>query len=147
MRIRETQFADQYWPHFLAIVASSLIVLSFAGCRPSTGLVEVSGVVTYQGKPLKDGFVSFVPAGDTGSGASATIGPDGRYELFNSRTLKGIAPGEYQIRIESWETPPNMGRQPPKHAMPEKYYLINTSPLRATIKAGPPQTIDLSLED
>jgi hypothetical protein len=148
MRIRVTQFADQNWPYFLAIVAGSWIAFSLSGCaRQSTGLTEVSGIVTYQGKPLKDGFVSFVPAGDTGSGASGTIGPDGRYELFHSRSLKGIAPGEYQIRIESWEIPPAMGGQPPKHAMPEKYYLVNTSPLRATVEAGRAQTIDLVLED
>lgn len=133
---------------YAALTCLGAIALCLSGCGSrSNGLTEVSGLITYNGTPLKEGFVSFVPMRDSGSSVSGTIGPDGRYELLQSRSVKGIAPGEYQIRIESWETPPGMGGGKPKHAMPEKYYLVNTSPLRATIGTEAAQTVDLVLED
>ena len=147
IKMSAPRIAEQTLAGCIALFAAAWLTLSLPGCQQSNGLTEVSGVVTFQGKPLTSGFVSFVPAGETGSGAAGTIGSDGRYELYNSRTVKGIAPGEYRIRIESWEVPPAMGSKAPKHAMPEKYYLVNTSPLRATIEAGRPQTVDLLLEE
>jgi hypothetical protein len=142
------QLAHRNWSHYLTVIAAAWIACVLSGCsKKSTGFTEVSGVVTYQGKPLTQGFVTFVPAGDAGSGASGTIGPDGRYELLQSRSVKGIAPGQYKIRIESWEVAPGMGGGKPKHAMPEKYYLVTTSPLQAKIEPGESQTIDLVLED
>lgn len=132
-----------------AIVASIWGIFCLSACEmQATGLTEVSGVVTYRGKALSDGHLTFLPAAGDGRGASGTIGSEGHYELFTSKSLKGIAPGEYKVRIESWETRPSMGRGPPaKLAIPQKYYLANTTTLRATVEGAPSQTIDLTLED
>jgi hypothetical protein len=55
-----------------------LAALAFAGCSPTPKTAKVSGEVTLDGQPLKDGRIQFIPvAGDTGT-AGAII-TDGKF--------------------------------------------------------------------
>jgi len=78
-----------------------LLVCCVIGCRDSR-MATVSGLVTYQGKPLTQGAVQKIvflhPSGPYGG---AAIGPDGRY------TLKAMI-GPNQISIQCREPDYNL---------------------------------------
>ena len=74
---------------------AALGVLSFllAGCGDG-GLGSVEGTVTYQGTPLDDGYVSFMPADEGGTGP--TFGAkitNGKYQA------SGLTPGKARIIV------------------------------------------------
>lgn len=81
--------------------ASLLIVLSLlTGCSDNSGpqRYEVSGSVTFDGKPVPKGFVTFSPdteAGNSGPGGGAEI-RDGVYRTADG---KGVVGGPHRIRI------------------------------------------------
>ncbi|AMV25650.1 hypothetical protein VT84_14730 [Gemmata sp. SH-PL17] len=76
---------------FCATILCSLI-LFFSGC--GGGKQDMSGKVSYNGKALKGGFVTFVAAGE-GPTFSATIQEDGTY------TMPGVLAGEYKVCVET----------------------------------------------
>lgn len=68
--------------------------LCMAGCGSRNGLMEIHGSVTYDGKPVQDGTVNFVPVNGNGPTAAAIV-TDGRYSVR-------VAPGEKRVRIEAF---------------------------------------------
>jgi hypothetical protein len=68
-----------------------VVVLACVGCNSSES--SVSGSVTVDGQPLKEGDIIFEPADGQGSPAAGKI-VDGKY------TLK-IAPGNKKVRINA----------------------------------------------
>lgn len=77
-----------------------VFVLLLSGCSGSSGppRYEVSGAVTYNGKPVPAGEVSFQPdasKGNKGPGSLALI-KDGRYK---TNPKKGVVGGPYIVRI------------------------------------------------
>jgi hypothetical protein len=83
-----------------------LLALAVGGCggrndpnRPE--LLEVSGTVTWNGKPLEGAVVVFEPQ----QGALSTGGTDaaGRFTLRYSRNLKGAVVGQHTVRISKFE--------------------------------------------
>jgi hypothetical protein len=75
-----------------------LAVLGCGGAKYSPTLFTVSGNVTFHGKPVPTGFVSFEPnaaQGNSGPGCGATI-KNGYYE---TDTNKGITGGPYLVTV------------------------------------------------
>src|SRR5262245_32799719 len=73
------------------------------GCGPSgPKLHEISGQVTYAGRPVKAGIIRFEPAGETMDPRTApeTFIRDGRYELPRE---KGVAGGSYKVYINAFD--------------------------------------------
>lgn len=129
-----------------------LLFVTIAGCGGSGSkrkLVQVSGTVTYEGKPLTSGTITFVGEGQSPVNAAGEISSSGTYKLSTETPGDGAAPGSYKIRIESWASPPKMdetGVDPGKSAVPEKYGRIETSGLTATVKDSPAtQKFDFAL--
>lgn len=83
--------------------ALGLIVLPLAGC--GGGTTEVSGRVTFQGKPLVFGTVVMI--GSDGIPKSGPIQPDGTYRV------KGVKTGMAQLAISS-PPPPGAASAGPK---------------------------------
>lgn len=146
----------------LRLSASALLALTCAvlaaGCgggsdRPA--LVRVSGVVTYNGKPLPNGSVTFHPADpQKGRPGQATIGSDGTFNPSTFAPGDGLMAGSYSISVASTE--PNTEALEKdkgtgiggKSAIPEKYSDPATSGLRETI--GPDdrgKVLKLELKD
>jgi hypothetical protein len=91
--------AARVWPLPLAM-ASLLIV---GGCSGPVMVNEpmgesVSGTVTWQGKPLPLGTISFVPATGEEVSGTKTLITNGRYEFPNP---PGLSAGSYKVKIES----------------------------------------------
>jgi hypothetical protein len=118
-------------------------VLFVAGCGGDS-FTAVKGTVTYDGKPLTNGFVTILPDGE-GENASGQIGSDGRFTLTTSKPGDGVKPGKYKVRIASYQSEAKMNDPTTgKPAIPEKYFDAAKSGLTVTI-AGKSQTLDLNL--
>lgn len=89
-----------------AIVLGLCLFVAGCGGGDDLKLTDLSGKVTFAGKPVAYGQIEFVP--DTAKGHK---GPAGEAEIVEgaydtSRDGKGIVPGAHQIRITAYEEKP-----------------------------------------
>lgn len=135
---------------------AALCASAWLGCgptRPETA--PVAGRVTFQGKPVAEGMITFLP--EHGRPAIGAIGPDGGYRLTTFETGDGAPPGKYTVTIEARRVtappaPKNMkdevnlplGRTKVEWLVPERYARPDTSPLKAEVVRGA-NTIDFNL--
>lgn len=130
-------------------VGMAVLLVFATGCG---GAGNVSGKVTYQGKPLVWGTVQF--EGSDGLIKQANINSDGTY------AVQGVATGAAKVAVssinpKSSDFQPRVveGRPPPPprpevkgwFPIPEKYDTPHKSGLTYTIKAGD-NTIDIELK-
>jgi hypothetical protein len=112
----------------------SLAALGAVGC--GSDLAFVSGTISYQGKPLDTGRITF-----QGSGlpmAYGEVDSSGRYTL-NTGEKQGITPGTYNVAIASYEIGEITGRGNPPAAKlitPAKYANMDTTDLKAEVVPG-----------
>lgn len=89
----------RYARHTRFLVAACIATLTVSGCGPGTpNPYEVSGTVTFDGKPIPKGFITFLPdtsKGNKGPGGGAPIN-NGEYR---TPTGKGVAGGPYTVKI------------------------------------------------
>jgi hypothetical protein len=122
-------------------------ILSSAGCD-SGGLpdmVPIRGEVTYNGEPLREGTVVYLPS-TPGQGRQATggIGSDGTFVMTTHTKDDGVMMGEYNIVIFAYKPHPGEpktreeweaigGRIERGYIIPEKYVSPATSGLRDSV--------------
>ena len=137
----------------------AVLIMTMAGC---TSKGNVTGKVTFKGKPMPGGSVVFFGPSGSGGG-SAPINPvDGTYSIENLPT------GELKVAVEPYGKPerapqPGMGSKEPKNTgppkdinmppemakqyekkstgakhvlVPEQYTKPDTSGFKVTVKAG-----------
>ncbi|MEW4562077.1 hypothetical protein AB1K70_06105 [Bremerella sp. JC770] len=106
---------------------SFLCLLMFTlGCYSSSGpdLISVQGNVVYQGTPVKEGVVKFIPAQGVKAPARTASVVDGNYELEGRF---GLMPGTYNVKIEGYEgedvplSDPTQKVTPRRQILPAKY--------------------------
>lgn len=112
-----------------------------SGCSGSGGLetAPVKGNVTYNGKPLTYGRVSFRP--EAGSPATGEIQSDGSFTLSTYHNGDGAIVGKHLVLItateidagKNAEQDPNTEMTVPKSMIPEKYTSFSTSELTAEV--------------
>ena len=75
------------------------VVCMFAGCGPDNPLDRqaISGMVTFDGKPLPHGSISFEPSQSGGVTSGATV-TNGQYDIV---AHKGLPSGRYLVRINA----------------------------------------------
>jgi hypothetical protein len=92
--------------HIRGLLVGISVILS--GCGDSNGgLLAISGKITVNGEPLKDGQIIFEPL-DKGNGSSSGAPiKDGAYDI---KRVNGLKPGKYLVRITCGDgkTPPNV---------------------------------------
>jgi hypothetical protein len=123
---------------FASAICSAALATLYPGCDrgPATG--EVSGKVTFQGKPVAEGTVTFLNPTEGGA-HEAQIEKDGKYAIQG-----GAVVGEYVVEIKPLvvivDTDP--GKSPPAPVekpapdIPKKYRMQGTKPFTATVKSG-----------
>ena len=82
-------------------VATLLLVIVIAGCGPKAPfpLAPVQGTVSYQGKPVTQGRVVFVPSkGTPGPQAVGQIQPDGSFHM-RTGDHDGAAIGQHIVTV------------------------------------------------
>ncbi|WP_196782267.1 hypothetical protein [Bremerella volcania] len=138
---------------FLFLASASLMLCS--GCFGEKGLetAPVTGVVTYNGKPLPYGRVSFRP--QAGSPATGEIQSDGSFSLSTYGNGDGAIVGKHQIAVTATEadagtmaeTAANTEMAVPKSMIPKKYTSFSTSELTAEVVSNGDNQFTLELKD
>ena len=114
--------------------------MGLAGCSRGPAVGEVSGKVTFGGKPVTEGTITFInPA--TESVAAASLQQDGSYVV--STPEGGLVVGDYVVMVNPLiyvdrsnpRTPPSPVERPAPN-IPEKYRNQGRTPLRASVKIG-----------
>ena len=141
----------------LGLVALAMLAV-LPACSKAIKTEGVTGVVTYNGEPLADATVKFIPTDATGSQSYGKTNEKGEYKL---QTLLGAAdagttPGEYKVTVDCITTVEtgNMiqenGEEKPETVaeslIPAKYNNAETSGLTATVAPGD-NTINFDLSD
>lgn len=124
-------------------VALAAFVLLLAGCGDSGPTrYPVRGSVTYLGKPVTGGWVSFTRTDKVEKGtpmrpATGELGDDGRYVMKTFGSDDGVMPGEYDVSIVAIDYSKAKAsrdpRQPQPFLIPAKYTRPETSGLKVTI--------------
>ena len=141
----------------LALVALAMLAV-LPACSKAIKTEGVTGVVTYNGEPLADATVKFIPVDGTGSQSYGKTNEKGEYKL---QTLLGAAdagttPGEYKVTVDCVETyetgvtfeenGEEKNETKVRSMIPEKFNSVETSGLTATVAPGD-NNIDFALED
>jgi hypothetical protein len=99
--------------------------------------VSVRGQVTYQGRPLAGGTVTFVPA-EPGPSATGQIQPDGQFALTTFRPGDGALPGHYAVMViavgDTAGRLPDDANPPAALLIPRKYASHRTSEITAEVR-------------
>lgn len=135
-----------------------LCLLSLPGCGSELNLAAVSGTVTYQGKPLANATITFIPKGEGSLGVAVTA-DDGSYRILTGGE-DGVTPGPCSVTVSKMESSGNgqavlekmseadrqkmmmSGKMPksiggtPKSAIPAQYGNAMTSGLSFDVKVG-----------
>jgi hypothetical protein len=119
-----------------AALALSLAVL--VGCGGGNKRAAVEGTVTYDGKPIDNGTITFVPDGGGDRPKSSGSVRDGKYSIGAGEG--GPMPGKYKVEI-TWNKslgrkldPDLQGTDNTKQVLPDKYNKATT--LTADIEPG-----------
>jgi hypothetical protein len=88
---------------FASIVAAIVALPMCWGCGSNaapdgTSMVPVKGKVTFKGKPLTDGTITFEPD-DFGRAAHGNIQPDGSFVLTTFKDGDGAVRGHHRIAV------------------------------------------------
>ena len=118
-------------------------VLPQTGCGPSNpDTVPVHGRVTWQGEPIGQGTVAFMPAEGQDDRArrvaSGRIESDGSYRLSTFGQFDGAMPGSYQVAISDtgefpFEVLEMQEPQTTASVLPARYAIAHTSGLTAEV--------------
>ena len=146
--------------HRTTLWIAAAIAAAVAGCSGDSGLIPVSGKVTYQGQAVPGATVLFMGDANTRP-ATAISDRDGSYSLM-TLNAKGAQPGQYTVVVSKTEAPTEAGEPPsmeeaaksanrppppPKKLLPAKYGDAAKSPLKFEVKKGQANTFDLQLAD
>lgn len=122
-----------------------------AGCGPrNPATTAVTGTVTYQGKPVEDAGVVFMP--NTGRPASGRTDAQGRFILRTYKANDGAIVGENIVSVSKTAPDPNDNSNDPLlrrtiSLLPTRYASLTTSPLRAPVSASGPNDFTFDLTD
>lgn len=137
--------------HLARLVLMACVALAPLACGPTgPGMAPVSGKVTYQGKPVPKGSITFASTAPEGRNATGQLDANGSYTLQTENPRDGALLGEYNVTIYAHDEPilDYIPRKPipPKILSPTKYEKPETSGLKATVKSGS-NTFDFDLVD
>jgi hypothetical protein len=122
----------------LSLASATFLLIVAVGCDSTPALVEVSGVVLIDGKPLSYGQVQIAPANHRA--AFAKLDAQGRFTLTTTQDGDGVVLGTHPAAVIGSEAKGGKGVY--WHAPPH-YADISTSGLKVTIDKS---TKDLKLE-
>jgi hypothetical protein len=79
------------------VVGMSFLVCSI-GCGGSSSRLPVEGAVTFDGQPIAEGQINFIPAPGTAGPTAGSVISAGRYSV---PAEKGLKPGKYRVEISA----------------------------------------------
>jgi hypothetical protein len=138
----------------MALSAAGLFSIGCGTGGPATA--SVSGTVTYNGKPVPNAHVSFVPSDASSRAAEGLTDTSGRFTLGTFSPNDGAIVGKYKIGVIA-NGPPRPAKPgegsgmpgetvPGEPVIPKKYFSPETSGLEHEVKSGR-NTVELTLKD
>ena len=138
------------------VAAAVFVVAGLTGCGQSGGpeRAVLTGKVTYQGQPVEDGKIRFLPIGDTKTPMWGAYICNGTYEAYGKG---GVPVGTHKVEILAYHvragaaqsansSDPLQGLPTTKQYLPEKYN--SRTELEITIDSGSGQIVrDFNLTD
>lgn len=125
----------------LSALVVSMLAISLSGCGKSAppDRAVVTGKVTYQGKTIPHGWVTFVSKADAMMRDTVQIRADGSYASTNAPI--GACKVILQINgAEDLQAIQARGEQPPPQLLPtelgKKYAFLESTPLEVTVELG-----------
>jgi hypothetical protein len=88
-------FGISWW-----FVAPNAVRWTAVGERAELELIEVTGRVTFDGNPLSDARVIFLPRGQALRSAEGWTDGDGRYVLEFAEGVTGVPAGKYRVQVQ-----------------------------------------------
>lgn len=134
----------------LFLLAAAL-TWTISGCGSSgPEMARVQGTVTYNGKPVILGTISFISPDPNRRNATGQLDPNGNFQLQTENPGDGAEVGDYLVSIYS-HNEPILDYRPkvpvkPQRLIPEKYENPQTSELKRTVQSGS-NTFDFELTD
>lgn len=131
----------------IALALSCLsISLTAIGCSRQPSVVEVSGVLTYQGKPVPNMLITFKP--ETGRPSWGQTDGEGKFTLNYSKTIpKGALLSKHTVWLTRGAGLPSQETSPEQYAadvaggdidqadeIPSKYFSEKNTTIEITIK-------------
>jgi hypothetical protein len=129
-----------------------------SGCGSRSGLAKVHGIVTFDGKPMENATVYFMPSGGSpGQHATGMTGPDGSFDLTTGKDF-GAYPGDYTVTVQYDEGTvypagnmkeakaggaKNRVKKPPKYVVPAIYGDATKSPLKQKVPPDGPVKLEI----
>lgn len=135
---------------FLQLPSALSVLLIVAGCGEAGGqLVETTGSIQYEGKPLENATITFQPEG--GLPAIGQSDASGNFQLKTRGDL-GVSPGPAKVAITAVEVLDG-GKEDSdvemvtktRSLIPEKYGNLKSSGLTANVEAGGESHFDFKL--
>jgi len=118
----------------LSALAALLLLFGCGKSGPPMG--EVSGKLTFKGNPVAEGRVSFMNS-EAGTGGEGKV-TNGTFALSAP-----LPTGEYKVMVlplvvrqQEGGKGPEVGVEKPAPDIPQKYRVIGTTTLKATVKEG-----------
>jgi hypothetical protein len=135
---------------FLALTVAPVALMPLACGQTGPEMARVTGTVTYKGKPVPKGTVSFVATKAGQRNATGTLDQSGSYQLQTENPGDGAELGDYDVAIFSHEEQV-LDYQPKvpvkvERLIPEKYENPKNSGLKRTVKSGS-NKVDFELTD
>lgn len=124
-------------------------VCFFSGCgkKSEIPVASVSGAVTFNGKPVKEGTVWFAPEDKGLLPARGILKSSGKYSLeIAEKDLKGAYVGNYKIWFDCTDSASSQDGERGKSLLPEKYNSPETSALSAVVEEGKSNVFDFDLK-
>ncbi len=125
---------------FLVLAVIGILPLTFGCGRSGPARYPVTGVVSWQGKPLETGAVMFVP--EDGPAVTSTIDTNGRYRL-------NAAAGDHGVAVAALPEPPpdaDVMTYMAQPLIPPRFGRAETSGLRVTVQPKRRNHIDIALD-
>ncbi len=134
-----------------AAAGMAALILGVAACghvqKSDVPLVPVNGEVTFEGAPLEEAMVRYIPEGSTlGQGGSGLTDDKGFFEISTPFGEPGLTGGDYKVVVSKWVLPPGAVydpakgpiEQPGRELVGARYSNPSMTTLRAKVPPTPP---------
>jgi len=137
----------RHWLSCFMVVGTAICLSNCSGSTDKYEVLLLHGNVTYQGQPLQEGVINFMPS-DLSNSFSGNIN-NGTYDVKINQEAFSESPRQMLVIISAWETAPSMGADgqpvPGKEKIPPKYFDPKTSGLTAEVSIKN-RTFDFNLQ-
>jgi hypothetical protein len=82
----------------MRLLIAAWVVLIISGCGPKSTRLGVEGRVTFDGAPVPEGKISFIPLPGTSSPTAGATIKDGDFKVPRD---KGVRPGKFRVEIRA----------------------------------------------